>query len=161
MLAALDDAKAEEVVVLDVSRKTSLTDTIIVCTGRSNVHMGAIADRIAKAVKVPGGAPPRIEGLNGSEWVLIDVGDAIIHIFRPEARLFYNLEKLWGEGRPDEGAPPEPAVKKAVRAKKPPEALARPGVFKAPAKTKPGAKVAAKKTAAKPVRKRAAPDKPR
>ena len=146
--------------MLDVSRKTSLADNIIVCTGRSNVHMGAIADRVAKAVKVPGGAPPRIEGLNGSEWVLIDVGDAIIHIFRPEARLFYNLEKLWGEGRPDEGAPPEPAVKKAVRAKKSPEALARPGAakiaVKAAAKAKPGAKVAAK-----PVRKRAAPAKPR
>jgi ribosome-associated protein len=160
LLAALDDSKAEEIVVLDVSRKTSLADTIIVCTGRSNVHMGAIADRIAKAVKVPGGPPPRIEGLNGSEWVLIDVGDAIIHIFRPEARLFYNLEKLWGEGRPDEGAPPEPPAKKAVRAKKPPEALARPisakTVVKATAKAKPGAKVAAK-----PIRKRAAPAKPR
>jgi len=149
----LEDAKAEEIVVLDVSRKTSLADAIVICTGRSNVHMAAIADRVAKAVKVPGGPPPRIEGLNGSEWVLIDVGDAIIHIFRPEARLFYNLEKLWGEGRPNEGAPPEPPVKKAARAKKPPESKARPIV------AKPGSRSA--KPAAKPARKRPSAPKPR
>jgi ribosome-associated protein len=76
---------------------------MIIASGRSSVHVAAIADRVAKALKTPNAAPPRVEGLESSEWVLIDAGFAIVHIFRPETRLFYNLEKLWGEGRPDEG----------------------------------------------------------
>jgi len=97
---------------------------MIIASGRSNTHVAAIADRVAKALKTPGGPPPRIEGMDSAEWVLIDAGSAIVHIFRPEIRLFYSLEKLWGEGRPDEGNA-SPPVKAAPRAKPAADAAAR------------------------------------
>ena len=106
ILALLDDAKAEEVVVIDVSNRTTLADAMIVASGRSNVHVSAIAERIVRAFKDHGLPAPRVEGLQYSEWVLIDAGDAIVHIFKPELRRFYNLEKLWGEDRPGETKPP-------------------------------------------------------
>ena len=99
--AALDDAKAEDVVALDLSGKSTLADSMIVATGRSNVHVGAIAERVLAACKA---ATPtlRCEGMPHNDWVLIDAGDVIVHIFRPEVRLFYNLEKIWGGSRPAE-----------------------------------------------------------
>jgi ribosome-associated protein len=100
-LTALDDLKAEDVVSIDLNGKTSLADVMIIATGRSNVHVGAIADRVIKAFKEVQSAP-RAEGLQAGDWVLIDGGDVIVHIFRPEVRLFYNLEKMWGVGRPGE-----------------------------------------------------------
>lgn len=99
--AALDDAKAEGVVTLDLNGKSTLADIMVVATGRSNVHVGSIAERVLAACK---GATPtlRCEGMPHNDWVLIDAGDVIVHIFRPEVRQFYNLEKIWGGSRPAE-----------------------------------------------------------
>ncbi len=75
---------------------------MIIATGRSTVHVGAIADKAIKALKAAGVVAPRVEGLPQCDWVLIDAGDVIVHIFRPEVRQFYNLEKMWGGDRPVE-----------------------------------------------------------
>ncbi len=102
ILASLDDAKAEDIVSIDLRGKTALADDMIIATGRSGVHVSAIADRAIKACKAVGVAAPRVEGLVHGDWVLIDAGDVIVHIFRPEVRQFYNLEKMWGGDRPQE-----------------------------------------------------------
>jgi ribosome-associated protein len=102
VLTSLDDSKAEEIVSIDLHGKTSIADTMIIATGRSNVHVAAIADRVIKAFKAGSAQAPRVEGLPSGDWVLIDAGDVIVHIFRPEVRQFYNLEKMWGMGRPGE-----------------------------------------------------------
>jgi ribosome-associated protein len=102
ILASLENSKAEDVIAIDVAGKTTLADTMIVATGRSTVHVGAIADHLAKAVREAGYPTPRLEGLPNCDWVLLDAGDAIVHIFRTEVRQFYNLEKLWSADRPHE-----------------------------------------------------------
>ena len=100
--ASLDDAKAEDIVMLDLRGKTSIADVMIIATGRSTTHVGAIADRIFKDCKSQG-LVPRIEGVPQCDWVLVDAGDVIVHLFRPDVREFYNLEKMWGGPRPGEG----------------------------------------------------------
>jgi ribosome-associated protein len=102
ILTSLDDAKAEDVISIDLHGKTTIADDMIIASGRSNVHVGAIADRVIKACKAAGADAPRVEGLPQCDWVLIDAGDVIVHIFRPEVRQFYNLEKMWGGARPSE-----------------------------------------------------------
>jgi ribosome-associated protein len=102
ILNSLDDAKAESIVSLDLRGKTSLADMMIIASGRSSTHVGAIADRIMQACKDNGFPMPRVEGLPHCDWVLVDANDIIIHIFRPEVRQFYNLEKMWGGDRPHE-----------------------------------------------------------
>lgn len=99
---SLEDAKADDIVSLDLVGKTTLADVMIVASGRSNVHVGAIAERLLKALKEAGCAPPRTEGMPHNDWVLVDTGDVIVHLFRSEVRQFYNLEKLWGADRPAE-----------------------------------------------------------
>ncbi len=99
---SLEDAKAEDSAFIDLKGKTALADAMIVATGRSTVHVGAIADRVIKACKAAGLAAPRVEGLPQCDWVLVDAGDLIIHIFRPDVRQFYNLERMWGGDRPRE-----------------------------------------------------------
>lgn len=94
--------KAEETVVVDLTGKTSIADTMIITSGRSNRHVGAIADNVVEALKNAGFGPLKVEGYPACDWVLIDAGDLIIHVFRPEVRGFYNLEKMWGADRPDE-----------------------------------------------------------
>jgi ribosome-associated protein len=98
----LNDAKAEDIVCIDLNGKTALADTMIIATGRSNTHVGAMAERVIKALKELGVAAPRVEGLANCDWVLVDAGDAVVHLFRPEVRQFYNLEKMWGRDRPNE-----------------------------------------------------------
>ena len=100
--ASLDDAKAEDIVMLDLRGKTSIADVMIIATGRSSTQVGAIADRIFKDCKSQG-LVPRIEGVPQCDWVLVDAGDVIVHLFRPDVREFYNLEKMWGGPRPGEG----------------------------------------------------------
>jgi ribosome-associated protein len=100
VLGCLQDAKAEDVVCIDLNGKTALADTMIIASGRSNTHVGAAAERVIKALKDLGVAAPRVEGLTHCDWVLVDAGDAIVHLFRPEVRQFYNLEKMWGRDRP-------------------------------------------------------------
>jgi ribosome-associated protein len=80
--------------------KTSLGDAMIVASGRSQRHVGAIADKLIERLKEEGVRDTRVEGMPLCDWVLIDAGDVIVHIFRPEAREFYNLEKMWGSERP-------------------------------------------------------------
>ena len=100
----LDDMKAEDVVEIDLIGKTSIADTMMVASGRSHRHVGAIAERVLEVLKGRGFGPVRVEGLPACDWVLIDAGDVIVHIFRPEVRGFYNLEKMWGADRPRERA---------------------------------------------------------
>jgi ribosome-associated protein len=102
IFSSLDEAKAEEIVSIDLHGKTALADAMIVATGRSTTHVGAIADRVIKACKTAGVTALRVEGLPQCDWVLVDAGDLIVHIFRPEVRQFYNLEKMWGGDRPRE-----------------------------------------------------------
>jgi ribosome-associated protein len=102
LLTGLEDAKAEDIVSVDLRGKTTLADLMIIATGRSSVHVRAIADRVVKACKAAGFETPRIEGLPHGDWVLLDAHDAIVHIFKPDVRQFYNLEKMWGADRPGE-----------------------------------------------------------
>jgi ribosome-associated protein len=92
--------KAEDTVEIDLTGKTSIADSMIITSGRSHRHVGSIADRVVQAMKEHGLRTPRVEGLPACDWVLIDAGDVLIHIFRPEVRSFYNLEKMWGVDRP-------------------------------------------------------------
>jgi len=96
--------KAENTVEIDLVGKTSLADTMIVTSGRSDRHVGAIADRVIRELKEKGLGNARVEGLPACDWVLIDAGDVLIHVFRPEVRGFYNLEKMWGADRPHDRA---------------------------------------------------------
>lgn len=102
VLASLDEAKAEDIISIDLRGKTALADVMIIATGRSTTHVSSIADKAMKAFKAAGVATPRVEGLPQCDWVLIDAGDVIVHVFRPEVRQFYNLEKMWGGDRPVE-----------------------------------------------------------
>jgi len=100
VLARLDDDKAEDVVVIDLMGKSPLADTIIVASGRSARHVAALADHVQRSLKEGGFGKVQVEGLPQADWVLIDVGDVIIHIFRPEVRSFYQLEKIWSVDSP-------------------------------------------------------------
>ena len=102
VLAVLDDAKAENVVSIDVARKTSLGDYMVIASGRSQRHVGAVADQIEKKLREAGHTRIRVEGLPQCEWVLVDAGDIIVHVFQPEIREFYNLEKMWQAERAPE-----------------------------------------------------------
>jgi ribosome-associated protein len=102
VLGALDESKAEEIVVIDLNGKTSIADMMVIATGRSTTQVSSLADRVLKAIKEAGGATPAVEGQPANDWVLIDAGDIIVHLFRPEVRQFYNLEKMWGVDRPGE-----------------------------------------------------------
>ena len=94
-LASLEDSKAEEIVPIDIHGKSSLADFMVIASGRSHRHVAAVAEHLLKALKDAGYGNARVEGLSSSDWVLIDAGDVIIHVFRPEIREFYNLEKMW------------------------------------------------------------------
>jgi ribosome-associated protein len=109
ILNSLDDAKAEDVLSIDVHGKTSIADAMIIASGRSSTHVSAIADRVIKGCKDAGFQTPRVEGLPHCDWVLVDAGDVIVHLFRPEVRQFYNLEKMWGGDRPAEQKDPRRA----------------------------------------------------
>jgi ribosome-associated protein len=98
--AAIDDMKAEDTVTIDLTGKTSIADVMIVTSGRSNRQVGAIADRLLEDLAKAGVPNLRVEGLPYCDWVLIDAGDVIIHVFRPEVRAFYNLEKMWASPPP-------------------------------------------------------------
>jgi ribosome-associated protein len=95
ILSRLDDMKAEETVTIDLRGKSAFSDYMIITTGRANRHVGAIAENVAKGLKESGIKTVHVEGLPNCDWVLIDSGDVIVHVFRPEVREFYNLERLW------------------------------------------------------------------
>jgi ribosome-associated protein len=105
ILASLDEDQAEDVICIDLAGKSSLADAIIVASGRSHRHVAAIADHIVRKLKDAGVGRARVEGLPNADWVLIDAGDVVAHIFRPEVRAFYAIERIWtGETRHAAGA---------------------------------------------------------
>ncbi len=95
ILDTLDDAKAEEIVAVDITGKSSLADHMVVASGRSHRHVAAVADQVITALRENGHGKPRVEGMTHADWVLVDAGDVIVHVFRPEVREFYNIEKMW------------------------------------------------------------------
>jgi ribosome-associated protein len=100
---ALEDKRAVDLVVLDVSHLTQMTDYMVVCTGTSNIHIRALADGVLEKMKDAGVKGVRAEGYNDARWVLIDYGDVVLHIFAETEREFYQLEKFWRDARPVEG----------------------------------------------------------
>ena len=100
--ASLADAKAEDIVAVDLIGKSPIADHMVIASGRSSRHVSAVADKLLQTLKTEGAGAVRVEGLAQADWVLIDAGDVIVHIFRPEVRSFYNLEKLWSSETPVE-----------------------------------------------------------
>ena len=89
---------------IDLKDKSSVADGLIIASGRSHRHVGALADRLMRTIKEQGFGRAKVEGLPHCDWVLIDTGDVIVHLFRPEVRVFYNIEKIWSV------EPPKPAL---------------------------------------------------
>jgi ribosome-associated protein len=96
----LDDAKAEEIVSIDLAGKSSIGDFMVIATGGTDRHVGAIADQIRTKLKDAGVTDVRVCGQEACDWVVVDAGDIVVHVFRPEVRDFYNLEKIWSVDRP-------------------------------------------------------------
>ena len=105
---ALADAKAEDIVTIDLDGKTTIADFMVIASGRSKRHVGAVAERLLKQLKDDGTPALAAEGRDNADWVLIDAGDIIVHVFRPEVRALYNLEKMWSVEAI--GAAEEPAL---------------------------------------------------
>ena len=99
VLARLEDMKAEDSVTIDLTGKSSIGDYMVVTSGRSQRHVGSVADRVVEDLHKAGIAA-HVEGVPHCDWVLIDAIDVIVHVFRPEVRAFYNLEKMWSASRP-------------------------------------------------------------
>lgn len=95
LIASLEDSKAEDIITIDLRGKSALGDYMVIASGRSQRHVGAVADHLVTAMKAIGVRDIKLEGLEGADWVLMDTGDIIVHIFHPETREFYNLEKIW------------------------------------------------------------------
>nr|WP_263587674.1 ribosome silencing factor [Sphingopyxis sp. GC21] len=106
ILHQLDEDQAQETISIPLAGKSSIADHMVIASGRSTRHVSAIADKLAQRIKQETGRPVRVEGLPNADWVLIDAGDVIVHLFRPEVRSFYNLERMWSFG----DAPPVAAV---------------------------------------------------
>ena len=102
VLSSLDDDQAQEVVSIPLEGKSSIADHMVIASGRSTRQVAAMATKLAERLKKAGFGPIRIEGLPAADWVLLDAGDVVVHLFRPEVRSFYNLERMWGFG--DDGA---------------------------------------------------------
>jgi ribosome-associated protein len=99
VLTRLDDDKAADITTIDLKGKTTLADYMVVASGRSQRHVGAIAEHLLEALAKSGISRAHAEGLPHCDWVLIDAGDVIVHVFRPEVRTFYNLERMWARPR--------------------------------------------------------------
>lgn len=104
VMASLDDDQAVETVSIPLAGKSSIADHMVIASGRSSRQVASMAAKLAEKIKAETGRSPRIEGLPTADWVLIDAGDVIVHLFRPEVRSFYNLERMWAFG----DAPPAP-----------------------------------------------------
>ncbi len=102
VLRSLDDDQAQEVVSIPLEGKSSVADYMVIASGRSTRQVAAMAQKLAERIKHGGFGRARIEGLPAADWVLIDAGDIVVHVFRPEVRTFYNLERMWAFG--DQGA---------------------------------------------------------
>jgi ribosome-associated protein len=95
VMTCLEDSKAEEITTIDIQDKSALADYMVIASGRSNRHVSAVADHLLRELKSTGHKSIKVEGLQKADWVLVDIGDIIIHLFRPEVREFYALEKMW------------------------------------------------------------------
>jgi len=95
VMTCLDDSKAEEITTIDIQDKSALADYMVIASGRSNRHVSAVADHLLRELKSTGHKSIKVEGLQNADWVLIDIGDIVVHLFRPEVREFYALEKMW------------------------------------------------------------------
>ena len=95
VLSSLDDDKAEDVVAIDLRGRSSVADHMVICSGRSSRQVGAIAEKLVERLKHEFGRNCRVEGKDQGDWVLIDANDVVVHVFRPEVREFYQLEKMW------------------------------------------------------------------
>ena len=102
VLSSLDDSKAEDVVTIDLRGRSPLADYMVIASGGSQRHVSALADHLLYAMKDCNKGQTRVEGLSECDWVLIDLGDIIVHLFRPETREFYNLEKMWNTSDVDD-----------------------------------------------------------
>jgi len=98
VLEHLDDDQAQDIVTIDLEGKSSIADHMVIASGRSTRQVAAIANKLAEKVKQAGFGPVKLEGLPAADWVLLDAGDVVVHLFRPEVRSFYNLERMWAFG---------------------------------------------------------------
>jgi ribosome-associated protein len=98
VMTSLDDDQAVETVSIPLAGKSSIADYMVVASGRSTRQVASMATKLAEKIKAEFGRSPRVEGLPTADWVLIDAGDVIVHLFRPEVRTFYNLERMWSFG---------------------------------------------------------------
>lgn len=99
IVAALEDKKARDLKVIDIQDLTTIATYFIICSGTSTTHIKALADEVEFKLKEKGVSPHRIEGYNNARWILMDYGEIVVHIFHEEDRQFYNLERLWQDGR--------------------------------------------------------------
>ena len=106
ILHQLDEDQAQETISIPLAGKSSIADHMVIASGRSTRHVSAIAEKLAQRIKQEAGRSVRVEGLPNADWVLLDAGDVIVHLFRPEVRSFYNLERMWSFG----DAPPVTAA---------------------------------------------------
>ena len=104
ILISLDDDKAEDVVTIDLEGRSSLADAIVIASGRSQRHVSAIAEHLARRLKEAGYGTRPVDGLASGDWVLVDAVDVIVHIFRPEVRAYYDLEGMWSVKEPARAA---------------------------------------------------------
>lgn len=135
---SLEDDKAEQIAVIDMTGKSAIADFMVIATGRSNRQVAAMAEHLREKLKSASGRTPPVEGLVHGDWVLVDGGDVVVHLFRPEVRAFYNLEKMWSEALPEQGDGMAGLIK------------TRPDKAKKTGKAKPAKAKAAKPKAAKP-----------
>jgi ribosome-associated protein len=98
VLNSLDDDQAQDVVSIPLEGKTAIADHMVIASGRSTRQVTAMAQKLAERIKQAGFGSVRIEGLPAADWVLVDAGDVVVHLFRPEVRSFYNLERMWAVG---------------------------------------------------------------
>ena len=98
VLTQLDDDQAQDIVTIDLKGKSSIADHMVIASGRSTRQVAAIAQKLAEIIKQAGFGPVKLEGLPAADWVLLDTGDIVVHLFRPEVRSFYNLERMWAFG---------------------------------------------------------------
>lgn len=105
VIEQLDDDQAQDVVSVPLEGKSSIADHMVIASGRSTRQVASIAQKLAEKIKQAGHGPVRLEGLPAADWVLVDAGDIVVHLFRPEVRSFYNLERMWAFG----DAPPPAA----------------------------------------------------
>jgi ribosome-associated protein len=105
VIASLEDDKAEDVIIIPLTGRSPLADYMVIASGRSSRQVAAMANHLREHARKLGLKPPRVEGMTEANWVIVDTGDVIVHLFRPEVRSFYNLEKMWVADSPSDSAP--------------------------------------------------------